>query len=448
MTEPLTSRENARFVGRRAVSAGLMAMTTMTWCLLGGAGLASAAAAAGQSRVPADSPWLPWLGCWQLVEETGALKSQAGATGPFEDPVVVCLRATRTSGAESGVEVSTMAGGEPVLVDTLWADGAEHPVEEAACTGWRRNIWSGDGARLFTRAELACPDENVENDRRVSGVGLMTSSTTWLDIQLVDSGARGEVTVRRYRRASESTTVDAGATPLPADILDRARNAARLGSTSALSVEDVIEASAEIEPAVVEAMLVETRASFALNGRALIQLVDGGVPDDVVDLMVALSFPDEFIVDRPAARAAASFGGGGFGFADQFGPYGYDTWYPYYASPFGYYYGWSPYNSLYFLGPAASYVIVPDGLDGLNGRSRGRAYQGRGFSQIGVREPTTDRRAQPRNPGGSITSSQGASRSGGGSSGSRGGSSGGGRATPGGYTRGGSTGRTATPRDR
>ena len=136
--------------------------------------------------------------------------------------------------------------------------------------------------------------------------------------------------------------------------------AARLASTAELSVNDVIEAGAAVDPAVVEAMLVETQASFALDPRTLLQLDDSGVPAEVIDLMVALTFPDEFVVERPPARTAVSFGGGGGGFVDSFSPYVFDLRYPYYASPFGYYYGWSPYNSLYYLGPAVSYVIVPD----------------------------------------------------------------------------------------
>ena len=439
MIRPATSRQAAHDTGRRAVMFALM-----TSCLLIVTGAASATAES-QRGVQTDSPWLPWLGCWQLVEETGALADQANDAGPFADRVVVCLTPTGTTSADAGgVSVTTIADGTPVLVETLLADGAQHPVEEAACRGWRRNTWSGDGARLFTRAELTCDGEDA---RRVSGVGLMTSSTTWLDIQLVNSGTRGEVTVRRYRRAGESTTVDAGATSLPADVLDRARTAARLASTTEISVDDVIEAGAAVDPAVVEAMLVDTRASFALDRRALIRLDDGGVPAEIIDLMVALSFPDEFVVDRPAARTAAAFSGGGGGFADTFSPYAYDQWYPYYASPFGYYYGWSPYNSLYYLGPAASYVIAPDAPDR---RSLGRAYQGRGYSQIGVREPLSDRadrRRRTTGTGGAETQAEsrgGGNRGGGSSSGS----SRGGQATPRGYSRGGSSGRTAVPRDR
>ncbi len=423
------------------------------WCLVVFLAAATPATARSQADGPADARWLPWLGCWQLVEETGPMVEDPDGISLVADRVVVCLTPTEaSSGADpGGVEVTTMADGEPVLTATLRADDTQHPVTEASCTGWRRNTWSGDGARLFARAELSCADgaDSGNDPRLVSGVGFMTSASNWLDIQLVSSGDRGEVTVRRYRRASEATTLEAGGTPPAIEVLERARTAARLASSSELSVDDVIEAGTMLHPAVVEAMVVESRASFAIDGRTLIRLADAGVSTELIDLMVALSFPDEFVVGRSPARATASYGGGGGGYADQFIPYGfgYDAWYPYYASPFGYYYGWSPYSSLYYLGPSASYAIFPGGLApaAVGGRSPGRAYQGRGYSQVGVRQPAIERRAQPRNRGTGTTSSQGASR--GGTSG-RSGSSGGGQATPGGYSRGGSSGRTATPRDR
>ena len=447
MTRPLTSRQTALHTGRHVALTPMTGTALLTLSLVifyGVPGAASAASgepasAEGQLEVTAHSPWLPWLGCWHLVEETVARAEQPRDTNGFRDRVVVCL--TPSTAPPGGVEVTTLANGEPVLATTLLADGAQHPVEETACTGWRQNTWSSDAARLFARVELTCDGEET---RRVSGVGLMTSSTTWLDIQLVTSRGRGEVTVRRYRRATESTTVDAGATPLPADMLDRARAAARLASTRELSINDVIEAYVAVDPTVVEALLIETRASFVLDRRALIQLDDSGVRGRVIDLMVALSFPDEFVVDRQVDRTAASYGGGG-GFADSFSPfgYGYNQWYPYWASPFGYYYGWSPYSSLYYHGPAASYAIVPGAADE---RSAGRAYQGRGYSQIG-RAPTP-RRAQRRGGSRTGSTSTAAARGSGGGSNSGASGGGGGQASPSGYSRGGSTGRTATPRER
>jgi hypothetical protein len=412
-------------------------------CLAAGVTVAEAQPATTGAATPAaaEARWLPWLGCWQLVEETGALADSAEDPRLFADRVVVCVnQTTDTDPGAAGVEVTTVADRERILVETLVADGRQHPVDGAACAGWRHDTWSEDGARLFTRSELTC-----ENDERrvVSGVGLMASAETWLDIQLLEAGGHGEVTVRRYRRAGASTAVEAGATPLPAETQERARRAAQHVSTTGLGVGDVVEATRALEPATVEAMLVETQASFSLDSRGLIQLDDAGVASEVIDLMVALSFPNEFVVDRPAARTTSLLGGGGGGFAnqfDRFNPYGFDRWYPYYASPFGSYYGWSPYSSLYYLGPAASYVITAD--PELRAGSSGRAYGGRGYTRVEVREPLVERGARRRGQGTNRTGSTQAASSGGQSDDS----SSSGQATSDGYSRGGATGRTAQPR--
>jgi hypothetical protein len=411
-------------------------------CLLG------ATTAGGQTAAPDDSVWLPWLGCWQLVEETGALPDEWADRRSYADRVVVCLNPTTGDNAGMSVEVTTIADAERVLVETLHADGRPQPVNEATCRGERRDTWSSDGARLFTRSALTCEDDT---DRLVSGVGLMSDALTWLDIQLVDAGGRSAVTVRRYRRVAEATTTDAGATALPLRLRARAREAAHLISTTELSTDDIIEAQDLAEQPVVEALMVETDATFDLDGRGLLELDDAGVPSDVIDLMVALSFPDWFHVDRPASRGGSA-GGGGFTSADPWGPYGqagFHDWYPFYASPFGYYYGWSAYDSLYYLNPYGSGVVLTDGRDGGRraGGPAGRAYAGRGYSSIGAREPSqvSERRARRRgsDPGAASVQSASGRRSGGSTSST---SQGGGRATSGGYSRGGSTGRTARPR--
>ncbi len=408
------------------------------------ASLVSATTGAGQPAVPSDSAWLPWLGCWQLVEETGALPDAWADRRSYADRVVVCLNPAAGEGAgAAAVEVTTIADGERALVETLRADGRPQPVDEATCHGDRRDTWSADGARLFTRSALTCENES---ERLVSGVSLMADDSTWLDIQLVDTGGRGTVTVRRYRRAGESTTTEAGASLLPAPLRAQAREAAHLISTTGLSTADIIEAHGMTEQPVVEALMVETDATFDLDGRGLLELDDAGVPGDLIDLMVALSFPDWFEVDRAGSRGGSASGGGGFAYADPWGPYGqagFHDWYPLYASPFGYYYGWSAYDSLYYLSPYGSAVVLSDdrGTGRFSEVPTGRAYAGRGYTSIGAREPSQVSERRARRAGDQGTASTQSATGRGSSSG------GGGRATSGGYSRGGSTGRTAEPRE-
>lgn len=404
-------------------------------------GTATAQAAARQ-RAPAESPWLPWLDCWQLVEETGMLADHEDEQRAFADRVVVCLTPKTGTDEPSAVEVTTIADSERVLVETLDATGAPYAVSEGSCTGRRQDTWSAGSARLFTRVHLDCEDGG---QRSVSGVGLMTNASTWLDIQLVEAGGQGLATVRRYIRASEAAIREAGATPPASGLRTQSREAARLISNSGFGITDVIEAHRETAPAVVEAMLVETNATFTLDASALLALDNAAVPGELIDLMVALSFPGAFVVDRPTVRASSSGGGGG-GFVDHYGPYGFNRWYPYYASPFGYYYGWSPYNSLYYLGPSASYLILPrGGGGGGSGRfqERGQAFSGRGYARVGARESAPERQTPSRGYRG------GGNRGSGSSGRASGGGASGGRAAPGGYSRGGSSGgRTAQPRSR
>jgi len=390
-----------------------------------------------------DQRWLPWLGCWQLVEEAGVLPDAAGDLAAFADSVMVCVTPAAPPAPVTDVVVTTLADGEQMLVETLSADGLEHPVDQSECRGRRRIGWSDDGARLFTRAELTCSAR--DDARRLSAVGLMADGRTWLALEMVEAGELAAVTVKRYRRTGDVTTLSAAGPTLTADLLARARTAAVRTGDADLSIDAVIEAAAAVEPAVLEALLVETRTWFELDGRTLIRLDDGDVPGDIIDMLVALSFPDNFEV-----RRSATGGGGGGGFLGSWGGYGYDSWYPYYAAPFGYYYGWSPYRSLYGWG---NYHYVDPGYYGLPGSfitdapdvSEGRVYQGYGYTRVAP--PQDDgggRRAQPRGTSGGGTFGGGGSSRGGSSSG---GSSGGGTVSSGGYTSsGGSSGRTASPR--
>ncbi len=392
-----------------------------------------------------DQRWLPWLGCWRLVEEAGALPEAAGDFSAFADSVMVCVTPAAPPAAATDVVVTTLADGEQVLAETLSADGLEHPVDQSECRGRRRIGWSEDGARLFTRAELSCSAR--DDARRLSAVGLMADSRTWLALELVEAGERAAVTVRRYRRTGDVTTLSAAGPTLTADLLARARTAASRTGDADLSIDAVIEAAAAVEPTVLEALLVETGTMFDLDGRTLIRLDDGGVPGDIIDMLVALSFPDDFEV-----RRSATGGGGGGGFLGGWSGYGYDydAWYPYYAAPFGYYYGWSPYRSLYGWG---NYHYVDPGYYGVPGSfitdapdvGEGRVYEGYGYTRVA--RPQGDgggRRAQPRGTsGGGIFSGGGSS----GGSSSGGSSGGGGTVSTGGYTSsGGSSGRSASPR--
>ena len=392
-----------------------------------------------------DTRWLSWLGCWQLWEEqrgtpltpgSGFSSDRADEAASLVGRTLVCVTPSETG---PGVELTAAAGDQVLVERMLIADGKRRDVHESGCEGWERSEWARDGHRLFTHAELTCGDQPT---RSVRGVSFLASRSTWTDIQIVEVGSRQHIEVRRYNPVSAERGDDLlGASyRLPVDPADV--RAARAAVTESLTVGDVLEATAATAPRVVEALLVETEPRLDLDSDALITLDDAGVDSTVIDLMVALAYPERFRVERRARGGGWSSGGGLGGFYD---PIWYGDLFPYYVTPFGASYwtgGYSPYLYGGATSPFVTVLVEPDFDD-----PTGRAVEGRGYTRV-VRVPQselggTDTRRRAKRRGSSGGDEATSSRSGGSSRGGGGSAV----ASPGGYSRGGSTsGRTAAPR--
>ena len=385
-----------------------------------------------------DARWLPWMGCWQLWEEQ--VERSAGRGAEFPDRTFVCL--TPTDDGE-GALLSASADGRILVERTLVADGTRREVSDSECQGWEERVWSSDGRRLFTRAELRCV---ADAQRQVSGISFFSNRSTWVDMQLVKVGNRQHLEIRRYNPVTNAKRGElvGNATPLPASAQEIRE--ARSACAESLGLPDVREATQQAE-ARVEAMLAETEPRLALDSDTLIELDDAGLDGGVIDLLVALAYPEQFVVERRTGGGSwtsGSFGGWGSpyysGRPDLYDPIWYSRLYPYYITPLGYG-GWASGYSPYFYGSAVSPFIA---LQGDESDASGRAVNGRGYTRVvprAVELSGSGRIPNRRGDGGSTSASR--PRSGGSSSGG-----GGGRVTSGGYSRGGGGGggRTAVPR--
>jgi len=373
----------------------------------------------GQGEVAnLDSRWIPWLGCWELVddERREPLIGEADPTQGQDVPLrgLVCLNPAPDG---DGVTVTTTAGGEAFLEETLVADGEKNPSAKGKCSGWQRTEWSANGYRLFTSAELTC-EENRE--LTVSGLSMMVPRSTWVDIQIVESSAGRAVVIRRYRPANDTEVIDSGAPVLNTD-LEMKSFRSRLALTNPLSADDIAEAASKVAPEALEAAVLEHEEGFALDAAALMRLDDAGVRPGLIDLMVALSYPDQFVVNS-GSGGGDDAGGGGFALPGTYYgtglPYSYGT--PYHVTPFGYYYWYAPHHPRYVVSP----VAVPGVRQGL--------VSSRGYAQVAPRP--TGRRARRRGSSGDNGFISGSSSS----------SGSGGSVSSQGYSRGGSSGRSAT----
>ena len=258
-----------------------------------------------------------------------------------------------------------------------------------------------------------------------------------------------------------------------------------------MTLEEVVEASRKVAAPAVEAALYETGSRFDLNGRTLKALAGGGVPDGVVDAMVALSFPGHVAIDRPFRGSPGQTRGAttasvhrstrlpSYSYSPYYPPSVYDPYYAYrpyppyyfYYSPFGYSSWWGDPSRPYYSPGRRPVIIRPGGSARPRGsdRDRGHVVQGRGYTRGGSaasdaprprREAAADDETRSTSGATSGTSSRRAVSRGGYTSGrprSGGGSSAGARSRSGGSTSpsgsgstsGGSgarSGRTARPR--
>lgn len=362
-----------------------------TWMLVVSLGaLAPSAWAQGS-----DGPrWSGWLGCWNVrMDATRGATPATAATPDASRAPRVCVTAEGDAAT-----ITTDVAGQPGLTQQLVADGTEQPFDEGGCTGSQQVRWSADRHRLFSRARLTCAGSTT---RTVSGWSLLAPDRTWIEVQAIEVGGRSSVRVRRFVREDRNLTTS--------------------GEVHRLTVNDVKEASAHVAGPAIEAALVESQSTFALTARRLVELAAAGVPDSVIDVMVALTYPQAFTL-RPASRA------------DRLTPFPFDVessdptyawWLPTYAEAGGYFdsaYFMSPFGYSYLGAYPAIFGVQNGGFGGGGGGGRGdrgtregRVVNGLGYTRLAPRE------AQPVAGGGDRSSS------------ARGGS--GGTATTRGYTR-------------
>lgn len=391
-----------------------------------------AAPAGAQSPAP-GSEWNAWGGCWRLVAESGVVT-------PGVEPPQVCV-----AEVPGGARFTTTVGDRATLTQVVRTDGQEQPIAEGDCKGTQRAEWSRSGARLYSSATLTCPRE--ASPRRISGYALLLRDGTWLDLQAINAGDHESVRVRRYRH------------------IDTATNPAPTGRP--LTLDDVQEASSRVSPAVLEAAIAESRSVLALSSKSLRQLDAAGVPDRVIDLMVAVAYPEKFIIERSRRDGTmlnsilyedsfinyGMFGLPMWGSLGMYDPY----WNPYHYSPFGYsYYGrydprFNDFGTVIVNGGGGGGGGTVGGGGSIQATGRGRVVDGQGYTRIRPRDAEAEAAAARASTAGATrsTSTSGPAPDSSSSSSSSGSSSS--SASPAGYSGGssgggGDTGRTAVPR--
>lgn len=341
----------------------------------------------------ASSPWAPWLGCWKPAESLTTAES------------VTCVLPGESNGQM--VDIISFSGDTETGRTSLTADGARSSFAEEGCTGWESAHFSEDGARVYVSGAVSC---GARAEQLTSNVFSITPTGAWLNIRGVKVGDQSGLNVARFVPVADSYVPQAVRDRVSR--LGRAVAGERIGAAVAATIPAIVEVSDNLPAYVAESWLIETAREdgipLEVNAAAIRKLADAGVPERVIDMTVALAYPDDFQIlaspydvttgiERAVSTAQEPYRGGvryppncsfspywGTAFMDYdcfmngyYAPYGRDAWgFARYGSYPGYFpgYGW----------PGTTVVVRPidpgTGPGGGGGSSGGRVVKGRGYS--------------------------------------------------------------------
>jgi hypothetical protein len=317
---------------------------------------------AGQVASGVDARWLPFVGCWEAV-------------GGEDELGLLCFRLD-----EQGAALTNYVDGVVASVEHLVADGSRQTVDVDGCSGWESVAFSEDGRRAFTTTEFNC---GLGDSRLGSGVMAFVGQDAWVDIRTVQAGDAPFAWVQEYRVASAERVAQQGVRD-PALGLGMAVRSARAAAGATIGLDDVVEASSRMDAKAVETWLVAKRDNLRPTGRDLLALADAGVPDEVIDAVVAVSHPERFVVEaagpveRPEGQPRPTHYRGYMAFNPFWGPVWNDpySFYGYGYAPYGYgSYGYRyPGYGYGYWGYSPGYVIVEP-----RSTSGGRIFNGTGY---------------------------------------------------------------------
>jgi len=238
------------------------------------------AQAPAQAQAAEDLRWLPWLGCWEPTDELATEGSE----------FLVCITPDR-----DGVRVETLVDGESMGAEFLAGDGSRQDASEGGCEGTRQARFADDGRRLFVLSDLECGLDARRTTRGVFAMG--SDGFEWIEIQSISAGEGDTpfLSVRRFQVASRATLARHERAE-PATDRGLAIETARRSAARAMTAGALAEASDIAGPAVTAALVAEMGQPFDLDARALRDYRNQGVAPEVLDMMIAMTWPDRFQV--------------------------------------------------------------------------------------------------------------------------------------------------------
>jgi len=305
-----------------------------------------------------------------------------------------------------------------VSAEAIYTDGVAREVDRDGCRGVETARFSGDGYRVYMESEYVCEGGSPRTAR---GLLAMVNPMEWLDVKVVEASGHRVPWALRYRMARGAREAEVGMEDVVASRAFAVRSA-RIAASAPLGEDDFLDVLDQAGAEALEALLVERGEAFDVNAETLVRLADAGVPGRVIDVVVALSYPDRFLLNAGAVeelQRERAYAAHPMAYA---GPYRrWSMWDPFFYDPFYYrsgMYGYSPYG--YFGGYYRPTTIIVQPRPPAESAPPGQMVRGRGYTRGGSGQATTSTGTSSSGGSGSVSSGGSSGSSGAASSGSSG----------------------------
>jgi len=237
-----------------------------------------------------DPRWTPWLGCWAPQIDARESDGFGRSNGQL-----VCVVPSSTG---NGVIISTVINGKTVSTERLDVTGSKVSKTRDGCDGWEQASWAPNAHRVTMRSEFTCAGGATHKS---SGIFAISPAGEFMQVHGVNVSGSVGVRVALFE-PSRIDTIDGAPAYLPP--MGFAAQTSRIGASSEVLQDDVLDVAKKVDASVAEAWLTEVGQGFVLDGKSLMKLADGGLPPRMLDLMVALSNPKSFVVSKTGNRRA------------------------------------------------------------------------------------------------------------------------------------------------
>ena len=237
-------------------------------------------AAADEPGEGGGSPLNAWTGVWTIVDDAKNSQTAEGSPGS-----VVEIRPTADA---TGLEIIRRVQDERDIKETLVLDGSRRPVETNDCSGWQSARLLAEAGVIIVSSEMNCKETGsiaTTNFRIILGPEFMA------DILAVNSGGQTRLATRKLA-FERDLPQEEGLAPGWVAV------AARTEAAAPWELDTIIRLSEMVDDRVLQAALMEKEAELNLTTDSLKQMKKAGLSTPVIDLLVALAYPDQFHVEK------------------------------------------------------------------------------------------------------------------------------------------------------